>query len=145
MTFSLIYGLVQYGYSDSAGVVDEKSVLLLAQEYIQSEEYNKAFQLLDRFEEKEQSQSPDILFLLSYTEIKRENLEQAAEHLERVLGMNPDFHEAHYNLALVYLEQENFRQALIHAENALEIQPGKSDYQSLHNKISSYLQSAESE
>lgn len=145
VTFSSIFGLLQYGYSDSAAVVDEKSVLLLAQEYIQTEEYNKAFNLLDDFEKKEQSESADILFLLSYTEIKRGNLGNAAEHLETVLELKPNFHEAHYNLALVYLEQKNFRQALIHSENALKISPEKSDYQSLNKKISSYLQSAEQE
>lgn len=144
ITASIFYGSVQYGYSDSTEVVDEKSVLLLAQEYIQAEDYEEAYQLLQRFE-KQESGSPDVLFLLSYTEIKRDNLEKAAENLVKVVEMKPDFHEAHYNLAIVYLEQKNFQQALVHAENALANQPDNKDYQSLRNKINSYLQSAESE
>ncbi len=135
ITIALIAGMLQYGFSDSAKVVDKQSILILAQEYNQNEEFDKAFELLSKYQEKDE-ESPEILFLLSYTEIKRENLENAQKLLLKVVELDPKFHEAHYNLALIYLEQQNFEEARTHAEHALEQNPNKQEYQDLLENIS---------
>lgn len=135
ITTALIVGLLQYGFSDSASVVDKQSILILAQEYNQNEEFDKAYELLSKYQEQDE-ESPEILFLLSYTEIKRENLESAKNHLLRVIELDPSFHEAHYNLALIYLEQQSLEEAKTHAEHALEINPDKQEYKDLLENIS---------
>ncbi|WP_404333239.1 rhomboid family intramembrane serine protease [Mesobacillus maritimus] len=137
-TAALIVGMLQYGYSDSASVVDRQSILILAQDYIKNEEFDQAYRLLDDYRAKD-GDSPEILFLLSFTEIKRDNIENAKSYLLRVIELDPKFHEAHYNLSLVYLEQGSFEEAKIHAEHALGLNADKKEYKDLLENISSYM------
>lgn len=138
VTAALFVGLLQYGFSDSASVVDRQAILILAQEYIKNEEYDQAYQLLHNYQNQDEK-SAEILFLLSYTEIKRDNLESAKTYLLQVVELDPKFHEAHYNLALIYLEQESFEKAKKHAEHALELNTEKKEYKNLLEDISSYM------
>jgi rhomboid protease GluP len=137
----LTFAMLQYGFNHSSAIVDEQSVLLLAQDYLQNEEYAKAQSLLLDYQ-KEDEASADILFLLSFAEIKLENLEDAKYYLQQVLDIKPAFHEAHYNLALVYLQQKEFQDAQIHAEEAVRLQPENQEYQDLLSRINSFLESA---
>ncbi|HEY4554768.1 MAG TPA: tetratricopeptide repeat protein, partial [Bacillaceae bacterium] len=49
----------------------------------------------------------------------------AREHLETAIKLNPDFHEAHYNLALLYYNEGNRQQAVEHAERAYSLSGDK--------------------
>lgn len=138
VTTALILGLLQYGFSNPASLMDKQSVLTLAQEQIRAEEFDKAYQLLNEYKDVE-TDSADILFLLSFTEIKRNDLEGAKDHLLQVVKLNPQFHEAHYNLALIYFEQGSFNEAKTYAENALNLKPEKQDYQELVERITFQL------
>ncbi|SEM28445.1 rhomboid protease GluP [Mesobacillus persicus] len=136
ITTALILGLLQYGFSNPASLMDKQSVLIHAQEQIRAEEFDKAYQLLNEYKDKERD-SADILFLLSFTEVKRNDLEGAKVHLQQVVELNPQFHEAHYNLSLIYLEQGSLNEAKTYAENALNLQPDNKDYQELVERITS--------
>jgi rhomboid protease GluP len=133
--------MLQYGFTHSSAIIDEQSVLILAQDYLQNDEYEEARSLLLDYHSEEEA-SADILFLLSFAEIKLENFEDAKYYLHQVLELKPDFHEAHYNLALVYLQQKEFEDARIHAEEAVQLQPENEDYQNLFNRVSAFLESA---
>jgi rhomboid protease GluP len=139
VTVALIVGMLQYGFSDSASVVDRQSILILAQDYIKNEEFDQAYRLLYDYQAQDKD-SAEILFLLSFTEIKRENLESAKSYLLQVIELDPNFHEAHYNLSLVYLEQESFEEAKKHAEHALELDAEKKEYKDLLEDISSHIE-----
>jgi rhomboid protease GluP len=143
VTAALIVGLLQYGFSDSASVVDRQSVLILAQEYIKNEEFDQAYRLLHNYHGQDEK-SAEILFLLSYTEIKRGNLDSAKSYLLQVVKLDPKFHEAHYNLSLIFLEQESFEEAKKHAEHALELKAEKKEYKDLLEDISSYMKLSDS-
>jgi len=80
-----------------------------------------------------------VYFLLSYTEIKLEKLEDARTHLQKVIELNPDFHEAHYNLALVYLNENQLDLAKEHATKALDLRPNQKEYKELVGKINGQL------
>jgi rhomboid protease GluP len=143
VTIALIVGLLQYGFSDSASVVDRQSVLILAQEYIKNEEFDQAYRLLHNYQNQDEK-SAEILFLLSYTEIKRDNLDSAKAYLLQVVKLDPKFHEAHYYLSLIFLEQESFQEAKKHAEHALELEAEKKEYKDLLEEISSYMKLSDS-
>lgn len=127
-------GLLRYGFTHPAKVVGEAGVWETAQGYIEDEEYEKAYDLLSEFTQEEEA-SEEIYFLLSYSEIKLNHIDEAEKSLLKVLELEPNFHEAHYNLALVYIEQKDYTNAKIHAEKAVEINPTNKDYVDLLNQF----------
>jgi rhomboid protease GluP len=102
----LSYYLLDIGYNEE----NPYAILTQAEALIQQEEYEDAYHLLTTIEEQ-QEKYPEVLFYLSFINIKEGRLDQAQEQLERVTVISPDFHEAHYNLALVYLEKEENEKA----------------------------------
>lgn len=141
LAFFAATGLLKYGYEDATQNIDEQSVLVLAQEYILSENYNKAFELLNNYA-NENRPTENLYFLLSYTEIKLGNFNDAKEHLQKAIKMKPDFHEAHFNLALIYYDENNIEAARNHAENAARIKPDQKEYKDLLRKINGSGESA---
>ncbi|WP_174734127.1 rhomboid family protein [Mesobacillus harenae] len=133
---------LSYGYGDTTKMVDRQSILVLAQQHIQEERYDDAYRLLTSYLEEE-NESEEVLFLLSFTEIKLGNLDEARSHLHKVIELDPEFHEAQYNLALVYLEQSNPDQALIYSKNAIQLEPDNKEYQDLLNRINGFLGEAD--
>lgn len=129
-------GLIGYGFKYPSAVLNEASVLMMSQEYIQAEEYDKAYNLLveSNIEEKP---TAEYYFLLSFTEIKLGKLEGAEKSLLKVIELDPAFHEAHFNLALVYLDQGETEKAQHHVEKAVEIEPNQEDYNDLLNQLNS--------
>lgn len=138
-TIAIVFFSLQYSFSGKAEIVDEQSVIILAQQHIKAEEYDKADELLSSYSEKE-SPSARTLFLLSFVEIKQNQLEDAKEHLHQVIKMEPGFHEASYNLALIYFEEQNYSEAEKYAKNAVELKPDQQDYQDTLDDIRNYLE-----
>jgi rhomboid protease GluP len=130
LTILLSSGILRYGYANPTAVVDETSILVMTQEYIEKENYDEAYRLLVDFS-KVEDLSAQYYFLLSYTEIKLDKLGEAEASLLKVIELEPRFHEAHYNLALVYLDKQEYENARKHAEKAVEINPNNDDYQNL--------------
>lgn len=141
---ALIILSLQYGFSDKAEIVDERSVLVLAQKYINEGKYDKSYDLLSSYIEEEKP-SAETFFLLSFTEIKQGRLEEAKDHLLKVVEMEPEFHEAFYNLALIYFDEKNFKEAEKYAKIAVELKPDQEDYKKTLNQIKYYLEAAASE
>lgn len=131
---ALIFGLFQYSYLNKGKLIDAQSALVLVQEYVEKEEYDKAYAFLQEYENPNNS-TVDILFLLSYIEIKTNRMDEAKEHLHQVISTDTSYHEAFYNLALIYLNENNYNQAKEYAKEALDLQPGNKDYHQLIQKI----------
>lgn len=142
LSIALIYGILQYSFTHSEQFVDEQSAIVLAQEYINHEEFAQAYKLLSGFS-KQHENTANTLFLQSYVEIKLEKLDEAKAHLHQVIEKKSDFHEAFYNLSLIYLDEEDYISAKQYARKALESQPSNEDYKKLLNQISD-LESAAS-
>ncbi|WP_342773904.1 rhomboid family intramembrane serine protease [Mesobacillus subterraneus] len=138
---AVIFLSLQYGFSGKAELVDERSVLVLAQQHIKAEEFNQAYDVLAGYSEGADP-SAETLFLLSYTEIKLGRLGDAKKHLHSVIEKEPGFHEAYYNLALIYFEEKNFSEAIVYAEKAVELEPGQDSYQKTLEQIRYYLEEA---
>lgn len=56
-------------------------------------------------------------------------------HLLHVVKEEASFHEAHYNLALIYLEEDNTEKARHHAQKAAGLKSEHEEYQKLLNQI----------
>lgn len=129
-TIALSYGILHYGYVNPSAVLDETSIMVMSQEYMEKEEYEQAYQLLLEVP-KEGELSAQYYFLLSYAEIKLEKLGDAKESLLKAIKVDPKMHEAHYNLALVYLDAQEVEKAKEHAEKAVELSSNNQDYTNL--------------
>lgn len=131
---ALAIAALQYSVNQPKALMNEQTALALAHEFIENEEYDKAYTVLDSIGEDEHV-SPEFLFMLSVTEIKIGNIEAAKAHLHEVIENKPDFHEAYYNLAIVYYTEKNFVQAKKYVEEAVSIQPSNDDYQSFLKEL----------
>lgn len=134
LSLLLSISILRYGYSHPQAVLDEMGVLMLSQDYIEEEQYERAYELLQALNDEEELTAP-YYFLLSFVEIKLNLLEDAKESLLQAIQHDPNLHEAHYNLALVYLDFEEVAEAKKHAERAVEIEPNNRDYVELLNKF----------
>ncbi|WP_066312217.1 rhomboid family intramembrane serine protease [Bacillus sp. FJAT-29814] len=135
----LVWGSLTYGFSNSDKTLDESSTIVLAQDYIQQNNYDAAYDTLKHYEQQGSEISERTYFLLSYVEIKKGLLSDAKPHLLKAIELNPDFHEAYYNLALIYLEENDLQKAKENAERAVELMPGESKYSNLVQEINQYL------
>lgn len=133
-SFCLAAGLMKYGFNEPGRLLNEQTAMVMAEEHINGEEFEKARLMLADFIE-EGNASPEVYFLLSYTEIKVGRLTEAEEHLLHVIKEDASFHEAHYNLALIYLEEKQPEKARNHARKAADLQPDEEEYQKLLNQI----------
>ncbi|SVD15325.1 uncharacterized protein METZ01_LOCUS368179, partial [marine metagenome] len=48
-------------------------------------------------------------------------MKDVQKHLERAIEINPEFANAHFELALLLVEQENYKKARKHFEKTIEI------------------------
>ena len=138
VTSLVVTGLLYWGYGESTRMADVESSLVLAQTYVEEEEIDKAYKVLRNAEEHGES-SDEFLFMLSYIELKKGLVEDAQKHLQQVIKLNPNFHEAYYNLALINLANENYNEAKKLAESALELEPDRKEYQDIVNKVNKKL------
>lgn len=134
VTLASTGSLIHYGFENPTAVLDEHSILVMSQEYIQEGDFEKAYSLLTNI--RNEDLSADYYFLLSYTEIQLENIQDAEKSLKKVIEIDPNYHEAYFNLALVYLEQQRIKEAKLYLEKAVEIEPNQAEYVKLLNEVS---------
>ncbi|MFC0415680.1 rhomboid family intramembrane serine protease [Cytobacillus solani] len=138
ITASLFASLLKYGFNEPGRRMNEQSALLMAQEYMETEAYDQAQNLLKDYS-KDKEVSAEVYFLLSYAEINLNEITQAKEHLQLAVDKRADFHEAYYNLALIYIDEKNYSEAKKCVEMAVELKPEQTDYQNLLKEINKYI------
>lgn len=130
-----ITGLLFYGFSTEEEA--EKLQLInvqISQELLQQDEVEKAYWLLKEVASEDVSMT-EVYFLLAYSEARLGLLKDAETNLLITLEKRPLFHEAHYNLSLVYYELRQYVDALRSVEKAIELNPEKEDYYDLKRII----------
>ncbi len=135
-----ISGLLFYGFS--TGEDTEKIHLInvqLSQELLQKGDIERAYPLLKAAVEKDLGMV-EANFLLAYSEARLGLLKDAEKNLLITLEQRPEFHEAHFNLSLVYFEMRQFLDAYHAVEKAIELKPDTEDYQNLKQTIEEILQ-----
>jgi rhomboid protease GluP len=139
---AILWGSLTYGFSTSGKANDENSNLLMAQEYIKQNNYDKAYNVLKESEENAVNLSEKTYFLLSFVEINKQMLSEAKIHLGKAIQLDPNFDEAYFNLALINLEQKELEEAKGNIEQAVKLNPNQQDYSELLQEINRQLQSS---
>ncbi|MEH7224562.1 rhomboid family intramembrane serine protease [Bacillus sp. JJ1566] len=134
VTIATVGALFYVGYVVQPHSENPQFVVQTAQEFIQSNEFQKAYDMLKTAEEKG-ADAPEVYFYLSYTEIKLGKFEEARDHLKIVTIKAPDISEAHYNLALVYVQLQEFVNAKKAADQAIKLDPENENYKELIKEI----------
>jgi rhomboid protease GluP len=139
VTVGSLCGLLLYGFTIQE---NSKKVHLIniqiGQELLQRGDFEKAYPLLKEAVEYD----VDIIeanFLLAYSEAKLGLLKDAEKNLLITIEQRPYFHEAHFNLSLVYFELRQYLDAYRSVVKALELNPNTDDYVSLKNTIEKIL------
>ena len=86
--------------------------------------------------------SAEVYFALSFIEIKRGLLDDAKAHLLKVINLDSELPEAYYNLALIYLEENDLPGARENAEKAAELKPSQQEYANLVQELNRLLPSS---
>jgi rhomboid protease GluP len=139
---AIIYGSLYYGFRHSESGGNESSTMMLAQEYIKQENYEQAYDVLTTYAESNKP-SAEVYFALSFIEIKLGELKEAKSHLLQVIELDPDLPEAYYNLALIYLEENDILNAKENAEKAAERRPSQQEYAELAEELNRLLPSSD--
>jgi rhomboid protease GluP len=133
VTIVYVFGLYWFG-----GINDQKASspileLQIGQEYLQQDEIERAYPFLKRAV-SQGAEMPEATFLLAYAEAKFENYDVAKELLLETINSRPDFHEAHYNLTLIYIELNQIKEARASIERAVQLSPDEA-YLDLQRKL----------
>ncbi len=136
---AILYGSLVYGFQSSKTGGNESSTMMLAQEYIKQENYDQAYNVLTKYVENSSKISAEVYFALSFIEIKQGLLDDAKSHLLLVINMDPDLPEAYYNLALIYLEENDLLNAKEKAEKASGLKPDQQEYADLVQELNRML------
>ncbi|MBS4191290.1 rhomboid family intramembrane serine protease [Bacillus sp. FJAT-49705] len=134
ITALTITGLLKFGFNEPGRLLNEQSAIVMADNYLKMEEYDKVKSILHEYS-NESSASAEVYFLLSYAEIKTNDLSKAKEHLHLAIKKRKDFHEAYYNLALIYIQEGNIEEAKKYAKQAVELMPDQKEYKQLWQRI----------
>ncbi|PSL42322.1 rhomboid protease GluP [Salsuginibacillus halophilus] len=132
---ALFVGLFWYGNfveEDREGGVMQAQ---MAQEMAQEGDIGQAEETLAPVLDQENPPA-EALFVQGNLEAETGDYETARTYFEQTLDRRADFHEAHYNLALVLHELGEDEEALNHVEEALQIEPGEERYEDLREEIS---------
>ncbi|XXM73746.1 rhomboid family intramembrane serine protease [Lysinibacillus sphaericus] len=113
---------------------DINTVNGVAQEKIADEEWTEAEELLNEVTETG-TPNAETYFYLSYAEIKLGKTEAAKENLMKAIEKRDDFHEAHYNLALILIDTGDREEALTHAEKAYRLNKKDDKYKRLVDEL----------
>ncbi|WP_199738063.1 rhomboid family protein [Falsibacillus albus] len=137
LTILLSAGFLIYGFRYSEASADPDVTNSLAQQYIKDKQYGKAEKLLNSYIDQHEGNAVTYFFL-SYVELQHGQNENAKQHLMKAIRLNPRFHEAHYNLALIYYDEGNFQKAETEVQEALKYKDDKK-YQTLLKEIQSRI------
>lgn len=117
----LAIGIYQFGLHYDAKIGSPYIDMQYAQELIQQDEIERAFPILEKIV-NENDNIPEAFFLLAYVQAITEQYEEAKTNLLKSIELKKNFHEAYYNLALIYYEFGEKEKALESVQRAIEIQ-----------------------
>lgn len=136
LVFTVItfFALLSFGQWNEAKGGSPLVHLQFAQELLQDEQIERAYPILQELV-AENMEMPEAYFLLAYAEAHLEIYDAARENFKKAIELRYTFHEAHYNVALIYAEQQQYDEALNYVNAAIELAPGEDTYYSLKERI----------
>lgn len=135
VTVGITYFCLQYGFSHhNSAALNDETMAMLAQDYLTEGEEDKASELLTDYTENH-SDAPSSHFMLGNISAKKGDTAEAKVQYQKAIEQNPDFHEAYYNLALVYISLQENDQAKNYVQKAIELSPSNESYKTLLKKL----------
>jgi rhomboid protease GluP len=142
VSIAVVLGSLSYGFSNTKRAQDEGSSLIVAQDYISNHQYDQAYKILKESLDKTKNPTAQLYFQMSYVEMKKDMLSDAKPHLLKAIKLDPNFDEASYNLALLYMQENDLLSAKKYAEKAAKLKPNQKQYTDLVNEINVHIQSS---
>ncbi|WP_018393926.1 rhomboid family intramembrane serine protease [Bacillus sp. 37MA] len=124
------------GFQSGHAALDADSVNLRVQEEINAGNDAEAEQMLKAFLEDGGEPSAETYFYLAFIEMGDGRLIEAEQHLRKATRERANFHEAHFNLSLIYMENGQLEKAKQSVEEALAYAPDEAKYQELAKNLS---------
>ncbi|GEN31098.1 rhomboid protease GluP [Cerasibacillus quisquiliarum] len=110
----------------------------LTNHYLENEAYEETIQLTTKALESYDELEAEFLFQRSFAYLKLLDYHSAMSDLERLIEIDPNIPEAHYNLALIYIEIQQYKQAKETIKKAYDLHPDdeliKGMYKQLHQE-----------
>ncbi len=113
---AVVYFMLNLGYHNDR----PEAVNARVQEQIENGDFKAAYDTLSQFVSEGKGDAVSY-FQLAYAEVQLQRYDDARKHLEKAVFLDPDFHEAHFNLALIYFDQGDIDNAQEHALKAEEL------------------------
>lgn len=129
---TILGSLVYYGTINTNPMVQLQDL----EKLIAEKKFEEAIELTDEALESTNHFEAELLFYRSFAFIRLNKVDNARHDLERVIRINPEFAEAHYNLSLLYLEIGERVEALQRAKQATELKPENDQFASLYERLS---------
>ncbi|MFC7060631.1 rhomboid family intramembrane serine protease [Halobacillus seohaensis] len=111
--------------------------LHVSQELNEQEKYREVIKITTEAINEPGQYEAELRFNRSYAYTQVNQLSLAKKDLERVLELQPNMAEAHYNLALIYQTEGDLDSARTYAEEASRLQPENEDFQQLTKNLNS--------
>lgn len=129
----VISSLLYIGFNGGQLGLNTEMVNNLAQAKNNEGKHEEAYELIHNYLKEEEGDALTY-FNLSFAEYQLGMVEEAKKHLYMAIEIEPEFHEAHYYLALVFLEEKKIVDAKEHLEKAIAISD-EDHYEKLYKKI----------
>lgn len=129
-----VFFLMQWGYSHQEKNGDDLTVAALAEMYVEDGQDEKAYEMLEAYKD-DYKKAPHVYFLLGNREYQEGNIEAAEEAYLKAVEQKTDFHQAHFNLGLIYLDQNMIEKAEAQIQKAVDLEPNQENYETLLNEI----------
>lgn len=124
-----------FGFEQGQAALNAQAVNMQAADELDSGNKQEAERILSNFIQNGGQPSAETYFYLGFIEAGDGRLEQAAAHFNEAITLRRSFHEAHYNLALIYSEQDRQKEAVQSASQALKYAPEEQMYEDLARKL----------
>lgn len=136
-TVLLTYYLLQYGYHhQKSAALNDETMAMMAQDYIDKGKDDKAEEMLSDYVNGHHD-APISFFILGNLTFQDGDYEQARQYYETAIGQDNELPEAHYNLALVYIQLKDYEEAKVQAERAVNLAPKDKTYVKLLDELES--------
>lgn len=135
----IIWGSLVYGFNYTGQ--KENSVFMIAEEYVNQEDYGKAYHVLKSFEARTANPTERTYVILAFVEYKQDKVSDAKNHLQKAINLDENFSPAYYYLALVNLKEDDVKQAKVNAEKAAKLDPNDKEFSNLVDFINQRLSS----
>lgn len=135
VTIAVTYFSLQFGFSHhNSAALNDETMATLAQDYLKENETDKASKMLRNYT-KNHSDAPLSHFILGNIAYNQGKKAEAKNEYMLAIEQNPEFDEAYYNLALVYIDLHEEDEAKKLVQKAIELNPSNESYQKLVKEL----------